>query len=74
MGPHTTSDDPTRYRDPAAMDDEWRAKDPIDRIEQLLETKGVVRRRVRGTGPADRPTTSPPICDGLPRDRRTRGR
>ena len=27
MGPHTTSDDPTRYRT-RAEEDEWRAKDP----------------------------------------------
>ncbi len=36
MGPHTTSDDPTRYRS-AALDHEWKLKDPIDRIEYLLE-------------------------------------
>ena len=41
MGPHTTSDDPTRYR-PAAMDEEWKAKDPLDRIRALLETAGVI--------------------------------
>ena len=50
MGPHTTSDDPSRYR-PAALDDEWKEKDPIDRIERLLEREGVmnddVRRRVK---------------------------
>ena len=40
MGPHTTSDDPTRYRS-GATDDEWRAKDPIDRIEKLLRRIGV---------------------------------
>ncbi len=37
MGPHTTSDDPTRYRD-TGTDDEWRDKDPIDRIHKLLTT------------------------------------
>ncbi|SNS56635.1 pyruvate dehydrogenase (acetyl-transferring) E1 component subunit alpha [Rhodococcoides kyotonense] len=41
MGPHTTSDDPTRYRS-AAVDDEWKQKDPIDRIERLLETEGAM--------------------------------
>jgi len=38
MGPHTTSDDPTRYRS-AVLDDEWKQKDPIDRIEKLLEAE-----------------------------------
>lgn len=41
MGPHTTSDDPARYR-PAAMDDEWRKKDPLDRIEALLHDAGSI--------------------------------
>ncbi|MGM5069264.1 pyruvate dehydrogenase (acetyl-transferring) E1 component subunit alpha [Rhodococcus qingshengii] len=41
MGPHTTSDDPTRYR-PAALDDEWRAKDPLDRVRLLLEKEGAL--------------------------------
>ncbi|MDJ0463798.1 pyruvate dehydrogenase (acetyl-transferring) E1 component subunit alpha [Streptomyces sp. H27-C3] len=35
MGAHTTSDDPTRYRRAAEVD-EWRAKDPIDRIRTHL--------------------------------------
>ncbi|QCB49732.1 pyruvate dehydrogenase (acetyl-transferring) E1 component subunit alpha [Rhodococcus sp. PAMC28707] len=41
MGPHTTSDDPTRYRS-AAVDDEWKRKDPIERIRLLLERAGGV--------------------------------
>jgi pyruvate dehydrogenase E1 component alpha subunit len=40
MGPHTTADDPTRYRDPAELE-EWRAKDPILRLERLLESEGL---------------------------------
>jgi 2-oxoisovalerate dehydrogenase E1 component alpha subunit len=39
MGPHTTSDDPTRYRDQAELDG-WRAKDPIERVRLLLEREG----------------------------------
>lgn len=46
MGPHTTSDDPSRYR-PAALDDQWRAKDPLDRIRLLLEREGALDDRVR---------------------------
>jgi 2-oxoisovalerate dehydrogenase E1 component alpha subunit len=40
MGPHTTSDDPTRYRDEAELD-EWRARDPIDRVRRYLDSIGV---------------------------------
>jgi pyruvate dehydrogenase E1 component alpha subunit len=36
MGPHTTSDDPSRYTDPAVQA-EWAAKDPILRFEAYLE-------------------------------------
>jgi pyruvate dehydrogenase E1 component alpha subunit len=39
MGPHTTADDPTRYRDPAELE-EWSARDPIARLRTLLETQG----------------------------------
>jgi pyruvate dehydrogenase E1 component alpha subunit len=35
LGPHTTSDDPSRYREAAEVD-EWRAKDPIDRVRRYL--------------------------------------
>lgn len=35
MGPHTTSDDPTRYRDPAELE-AWRTRDPIARLEAYL--------------------------------------
>ncbi|WP_410551113.1 pyruvate dehydrogenase (acetyl-transferring) E1 component subunit alpha [Arthrobacter sp. SIMBA_036] len=41
MGPHTTADDPTRYRDPIELED-WAAKDPIVRLRKLLETKGLL--------------------------------
>ncbi|MEJ5913299.1 pyruvate dehydrogenase (acetyl-transferring) E1 component subunit alpha [Pseudokineococcus sp. 1T1Z-3] len=35
MGAHTTSDDPSRYR-PAVEVDQWRARDPIARLEAHL--------------------------------------
>ncbi|KIC66421.1 pyruvate dehydrogenase (acetyl-transferring) E1 component subunit alpha [Pseudarthrobacter phenanthrenivorans] len=41
MGPHTTADDPTRYRDPNELED-WAAKDPIARLAALLERKGLL--------------------------------
>jgi len=39
MGPHTTSDDPTRYRS-RAEEEEWREKDPIARLRALLWSEG----------------------------------
>jgi len=39
IGPHTTSDDPTRYRDPAEVE-AWQARDPIARVRALLEREG----------------------------------
>lgn len=39
VGPHTTADDPGRYRQ-AAEEDEWRELDPIDRVRRYLEQEG----------------------------------
>lgn len=39
MGPHTTADDPTRYRE----DEEgsrWEERDPLERVRKLLERQG----------------------------------
>lgn len=41
MGPHTTADDPTRYRDANELED-WAAKDPIRRVKALLDRKGLL--------------------------------
>ncbi len=41
MGPHTTADDPTRYRDANELED-WAQKDPIRRVKALLERKGLL--------------------------------
>lgn len=41
MGPHTTADDPTRYRDAAELD-EWRGKDPLARVEAYLASQGAL--------------------------------
>ncbi|MEX1078843.1 MAG: pyruvate dehydrogenase (acetyl-transferring) E1 component subunit alpha [Homoserinimonas sp.] len=41
MGPHTTSDDPSRYVDPEVQQ-EWAAKDPIIRLERLLKATGLL--------------------------------
>lgn len=45
MGPHTTSDDPTRYQ-PAHELEEWAARDPIDRFRSHLENNGLFTERL----------------------------
>jgi len=40
IGAHTTSDDPTRYRDQAELE-YWQSRDPINRFEQYLRNQGV---------------------------------
>ncbi len=39
MGPHTTSDDPTRYRDKDEVE-RWRRRDPLARVAALLRAQG----------------------------------
>ncbi|MFJ4038721.1 pyruvate dehydrogenase (acetyl-transferring) E1 component subunit alpha [Microbacterium sp. NPDC090007] len=41
MGPHTTSDDPTRYRDAAEVE-AWAQRDPIARLEAYLRAEGML--------------------------------
>ncbi|MBP2451154.1 pyruvate dehydrogenase (acetyl-transferring) E1 component subunit alpha [Mycolicibacterium lutetiense] len=45
IGPHTTSDDPTRYRSAGELDD-WLARDPIARYRTYLQTIGVLDDRL----------------------------
>ena len=40
IGAHTTSDDPSKYRDEAEVE-EWKAKDPIARFETFLRRQGI---------------------------------
>ena len=44
MGPHTTSDDPTRYRS-HAEEEQWRVKDPLARLHALLRVEGLLDDR-----------------------------
>lgn len=39
VGPHTTADDPDRYRDEAEAA-EWRERDPLRRVQSLLDRAG----------------------------------
>ena len=40
MGPHSSSDDPTRYR-PKEEVEAWARRDPLDRMRKYLELKGL---------------------------------
>lgn len=46
MGPHTTSDDPGRYRDQAEVD-HWARRDPITRYRTYLENLGLWGERLQ---------------------------
>ena len=50
MAPHTTADDPTKYRDEAELE-EWRPRDPLLRVQRYLQQS---RAMVRGVGRAAR--------------------
>jgi pyruvate dehydrogenase E1 component alpha subunit len=39
LGPHTTSDDPTRYRS-SEEESEWRQRDPVERVRRYLAREG----------------------------------
>jgi TPP-dependent pyruvate/acetoin dehydrogenase alpha subunit len=43
---HSSSDDPTKYRDEKEVA-KWAAKDPIDRFEKLLVERGVIAKDAR---------------------------
>jgi 2-oxoisovalerate dehydrogenase E1 component alpha subunit len=46
MGPHTNSDDPSRYRDEAETL-AWRRRDPIDRLGATLRHRGLLSDRLQ---------------------------
>jgi 2-oxoisovalerate dehydrogenase E1 component alpha subunit len=45
MGPHTTSDDPTRYRSQEEVD-QWARRDPIARYRAYLQRVGIWSQRM----------------------------
>nr|WP_245580416.1 pyruvate dehydrogenase (acetyl-transferring) E1 component subunit alpha [Arthrobacter castelli] len=47
MGPHTTSDDPSRYVDVLEREG-WQAKDPISRLEAYLQSRGLLTDEFTG--------------------------
>ena len=42
IGAHTTSDDPTKYRDTAEVE-YWKARDPLKRFESFLRRQGITQ-------------------------------
>ncbi|WP_026174255.1 pyruvate dehydrogenase (acetyl-transferring) E1 component subunit alpha [Effusibacillus pohliae] len=40
-GAHTTADDPKKYRDQEVLAQEWRRRDPVDRLRRFLEKQGL---------------------------------
>jgi pyruvate dehydrogenase E1 component alpha subunit len=46
MEAHTNSDDPTRYRD-KAQESQWRALDPVERLEKYLRSTGTLTDELR---------------------------
>ncbi len=52
MGPHTTSDDPKKYRD-AQEEAYWRDRDPIKRFQVYLKNKGIWNDGFEGKIQAD---------------------
>lgn len=48
IGPHSSADDPTRYRD-AAETETWKTRDPIDRFSRYLAQKGLLSEAQEAT-------------------------
>ena len=42
FGPHTTADDPTKYREDAEME-EWKKLDPVIRLQSISQARGCGR-------------------------------
>jgi 2-oxoisovalerate dehydrogenase E1 component alpha subunit len=63
MGPHTTADDPTRYRDAAELE-EWTAKDPILRLERLLDSLGLFTPELQAATKAKADAVAAELRDG----------
>ncbi|HEY6797761.1 MAG TPA: pyruvate dehydrogenase (acetyl-transferring) E1 component subunit alpha [Kineosporiaceae bacterium] len=59
MGAHTTSDDPSRYRTQAEVE-QWRQRDPIDRLRRYLDAAGLAG----GTFHADLEAEADALADG----------
>jgi len=63
MGPHTTSDDPSRYVDPE-VEAAWAAKDPIIRLQRLLESNGLFTDELQASVTAKADAVAREMRDG----------
>ncbi len=69
MGPHTTSDDPTKYRNSDEVA-EWKAKDPITRVEKHLEKLGAFNEKLQSRVKAKADAVAAELrskCIGMPK-------
>ncbi|MCC6376377.1 MAG: pyruvate dehydrogenase (acetyl-transferring) E1 component subunit alpha [Microbacteriaceae bacterium] len=69
MGPHTTSDDPTKYRKAEEVA-EWKTKDPITRLEKLLESQGALDSKLQDRVKAKADSVAAELrakCIGMPK-------
>ncbi len=64
IGPHTTADDPTRYRDANEVE-EWKGKDPIARLEKYLIAQGVDADELRAGAQAEADTVAADLRKGV---------
>lgn len=62
--PHTNSDDPSRYRQPAEVD-AWRHKDPIERLERYLVSEGALDDATRESIATDAEAAASAMRDAL---------
>lgn len=68
MGPHTTSDDPTKYRTSDEVA-EWKTKDPITRVEKHLEKLGAFDEKLQSRVKAKADAVAAELrskCIGMP--------
>jgi pyruvate dehydrogenase E1 component alpha subunit len=64
MGPHTTSDDPSRYRSEGRTE-QWKARDPILRLRRLLEREGHADNRFFAEVDADADRQATELREGV---------
>lgn len=63
MGPHTTADDPTRYRGVTELE-EWAAKDPLTRLRNYLINAGMLDAETEAAIAAEADAVAAELRDG----------
>ena len=64
MGAHTTSDDPSRYRIADELE-QWRAKDPVDRMRVYLQVEGILTEARRAALDAESDALAAAVRSGV---------